>query len=208
MTLVMNSLLGSSREDVGLIGRGHMRMMGVVIIIATFALPKIVGAQYVDLDSKDFRSRFEFLSSFANGNLQVAQIDQSRGRSQDGLFVDATPPVMGLPTSAPLPNSTRNLKGQDSTEMEGPEPRDLIERIGGMPMDVPSLLDDPVEPRQKAILERQRVLNRFNQQWDWLLNRFMGIPKDGSDLLMEMARMLGAKSAPDCRQIPVQLSDP
>ena len=74
----MNALPRPRREDMGFIGRGHMRMMGVVIIMATLVLPKIVGAQYLDLDPRDFRHRFDFLSSFANGYLLVAQIDQIR----------------------------------------------------------------------------------------------------------------------------------
>lgn len=139
-----------------------MRMIGVVIMMATLILPKIVAAQYLDLDSRDFRHRFDFLSFYPNGYLQVAQIEQRHGRSLDGLLVDATIPGVGLPTSATFPNSASNSKEQDSTRVEGPEPKDLIKRIGGMPMDVPPLLDDPVDLREKAVLKRQTVLNRFN----------------------------------------------
>ena len=38
----MNVLPGPRREDIGFIGRGHLRMMGVVIMMVTFVLPKIV----------------------------------------------------------------------------------------------------------------------------------------------------------------------
>ena len=41
-------------------------------------------------------------------------------------------------------------------------PKDLLDRTGGMPMDVPPVLDIGETPREKGILRRQQILNRFN----------------------------------------------
>jgi|GEM_PF-1138097 len=206
----MNALPGLNRKDMGFIGIRHVRMMGVVIIMTSLVLPKIVGAQYLDLDSGDFRHRLDFLSSFANGYLQVAQIDQSQSRSQGGLFVDAMPPAEGLSTSATSQkNSVSNPSVQDSTKVEGPEPKDLIERIGGMPMDVPPLLDDPVDTRQKAILDRQRVLNRFNPALGLVFEPVYGYTQrrqrfvngDGKDARREVGTRLPSNSSAALRTI-------
>ncbi|MDX1411071.1 MAG: hypothetical protein R3351_02860, partial [Nitrospirales bacterium] len=42
------------------------------------------------------------------------------------------------------------------------EPQDMLERTGGMPLEVPSELDLGRSPRMRAILRRQQLLNRFN----------------------------------------------
>jgi hypothetical protein len=42
------------------------------------------------------------------------------------------------------------------------EPKDMLERTGGMPMEVPEELDEGRDSRERAILRRQQLLNRFN----------------------------------------------
>ena len=41
------------------------------------------------------------------------------------------------------------------------DPKDLTPRTGGMPMEVPIELDQPLDTREAAILRRQKLLNRF-----------------------------------------------
>ena len=172
-------------------------------------LPNIVEAQYLDLDSNDVGHRFDFLSSYAKSYPQVAQIDQKNDKLLNGRSDDVRAPGMGLPPSATSQNSASNSKEQDSTRVEGPEPKDLIKRIGGMPMDVPPLLDDPVDPREKSILKRQTVLNRFNPAIGLVIEPVYGYTQrrqrfvngDGDDARREVGTRLPENSSAALRTI-------
>ena len=53
-------------------------------------------------------------------------------------------------------------------------PKDILPRTGGMPMPVPQELDDPTGAREKAILQRKGVLNRFNPALGVVFETVMG----------------------------------
>ncbi len=53
-------------------------------------------------------------------------------------------------------------------------PKDMVPRIGGMPMPVPKEMEDPSGAREKAILQRKGVLNRFNPALGLVFETVMG----------------------------------
>ncbi|WP_447971749.1 hypothetical protein [Nitrospira sp. M1] len=84
--------------------------------------------------------------------------------SQMILYADANQTAGSEPEAAsPSSSMSRSaleerLPGANITS----DPKDLLPRAGGMPMDVPLELDQPSDQREAAILERQSLLNRFN----------------------------------------------
>ena len=64
--------------------------------------------------------------------------------------------------------NTKDSEGNSQLENRFPgaaiksHPTDLLDRTGGMPMEVPPELDLGRDDRERAILRRQQVLNRFN----------------------------------------------
>ncbi len=54
------------------------------------------------------------------------------------------------------------------------KPKDLLERTGGMPMDVPPALDIGTTPREAGILRRQQILNRFNPAIGFVVESLFG----------------------------------
>lgn len=54
------------------------------------------------------------------------------------------------------------------------QPKDLQERTGGMPMEVPSELELGRDARERAILRRQQVLNRFNPAIGFVIEPIAG----------------------------------
>lgn len=54
------------------------------------------------------------------------------------------------------------------------KPKDLLDRTGGMPMTVPPVLDIGESPREKAILKRQQILNRFNPALGFVIETIAG----------------------------------
>ncbi len=54
------------------------------------------------------------------------------------------------------------------------EPKDLYNRTGGMPIAVPPVLDIGETPREKGILRRQQILNRFNPALGFVIETIGG----------------------------------
>ena len=57
------------------------------------------------------------------------------------------------------------------------EPKDKISRVGGMPLDVPEGLDLGKDARERAILRRQKLLNRFNPALGFVIEPIVGYTK-------------------------------
>ncbi len=79
-------------------------------------------------------------------------------------------------------------------------PKDLLDRTGGMPMDVPPVLDIGETPREKGILRRQQILNRFNPAFGVVFETIAGytqrrmrfVDGDGADAGGEIGTKLPA----------------
>lgn len=71
--------------------------------------------------------------------------------------------AQGVPVEAEAPKERRSeLESRFPGAEVKTEPKDLQERTGGMPMEVPRELDLGRDARERAILRRQQLLNRFN----------------------------------------------
>ncbi len=78
-----------------------------------------------------------------------------------GMPMDVRPlqdPPAETETSTHGPSLENRFPGAKSSA----KPKDIYNRAGGMPMDVPPVLDIGETPREKGILRRQQILNRFN----------------------------------------------
>ena len=80
------------------------------------------------------------------------------------------------------------------------KPKDILDRTGGMPMDVPPVLDLGETPREKGILRRQQILNRFNPAFGVVFETIAGytqrrmrfVDGDGADAGGEIGTKLPA----------------
>lgn len=80
------------------------------------------------------------------------------------------------------------------------DPKDMLPRTGGMPMPVPQELDDPKGAREKAIVQRKGVLNRFNPALGLVFETLLGYTQrrqrfvggNGSDVGKDLGTRLPA----------------
>ena len=78
-----------------------------------------------------------------------------------GMPMDA-PPDPSPTDETDTPTYGPSLENRFPGAKSSAHPKDLLDRTGGMPMDVPPVLDIGKTPREKGILRRQQILNRFN----------------------------------------------
>ena len=80
------------------------------------------------------------------------------------------------------------------------QPKDIYNRTGGMPLNVPPSLDIGETPREKGILRRQQILNRFNPALGFVFETIAGytqrrmrfVDGDGDDAGGEVGTKLPA----------------
>ena len=127
-------------------------------------------------------------SQYSNGTGSLDSQKIPHGRLVDSRFPGAESPAKpkdlidrtgGMPMDVPevsdlgqtpdrgtLDNQETSRGTSINSRFPGAEsptkPKDLIDRTGGMPMDVPEGFDLGKNPREVGILRRQQLLNRFN----------------------------------------------
>ena len=109
------------------------------------------------------QENIEIMRRIRDLEIRLAQLmDQSevkpQAEAQSEGKVDKSSSVEGTRDS----EGGRNLENRFPGATIKTHPTDLLDRTGGMPMDVPQELDLGRDDRERAILRRQQVLNRFN----------------------------------------------
>ena len=126
----MNILPAHGGGRVSLCFSRSWRLLLMITMMTSLIFSHVSEAQQTNLDQKNFHPRFDFLNTIQHDNSFLAHMEEQR---QDSPWV----PIL-------VSEQTQH------TDAEKPKAKDLIERIGGMPMDVPPLLDDPVDPPESA----------------------------------------------------------
>lgn len=96
---------------------------------------------------------------------QLAQLSQTEDQSLPGESGDSGTEAQSQDPMEEVESPTGRSSDVESrfpgAEVKT-EPKDMLERTGGMPMEVPEELDVGRDAREAAILRRQQLLNRFN----------------------------------------------
>lgn len=102
--------------------------------------------------------------------IELTQLDQDQRETDiPGVGDQSNSPEMQSPSDRSTTLGGR-FPGADITV----QPKDMLSRTGGMPLDVPEYLDNPTDSRKKMILQRKSVLNRFNPAFGFMLETILG----------------------------------
>ena len=155
----MNILPAHGGGRVSLCFNRSWRLLLMITMMTSLIFSHVSEAQQTNLDQNKFHPRFDFLNTFQHDNSLLPHMEEQR---QDSPWV----PIL-------VSEQTQH------TDAEKPKAKDLIERIGGMPMDVPPLLDDPVDPRESASNSTEQDPTRVEgPEPKDLIERIGGMPMD------------------------------
>ena len=115
----------------------------------------------LELTENGERSFIETMKHMQDFRIKLAQIQEQQANSPSSPETEST-------GEKPLSEVESKTGRSTDIEMRFPgakteaEPKDMLERTGGMPLEVPEELDEGRDSRERAILRRQQLLNRFN----------------------------------------------
>ena len=170
-------------REFGLFSESKIGAMALTLVCLTSTVSPLAafGKQSIvePLELKTASHDLNVMRKLREIRMKLAQLS----RDQIGVRSDKTKAVKSGESSESM-TEVQSPTGK-STTIQGrfpgadvpAEPKDMLERVGGMPLDVPQELDLGVDPREQAILKRQRLLNRFNPAIGFVIEPIAGYSK-------------------------------